>query len=166
MKTSVHYRLSDEALAAISHISKATGLSATAVVEMTMREAAKRMDIRERLGHTVTFDRIEQVLGESAPNAAADPTDIENLPGAHGVFPPTRSDILRERAALERAENSMSPEAKEKRAEKKAAKQKRQTEGAKQVSGFLSHGGVKPCEHGYRADLCRTEKCRRGAQVS
>lgn len=51
------------------------------------------------------------------------------------------------------------------RADRKAAKEKRQTETAKQVSGFLSRGGVKPCEHGYRPDLCRKQECRRKAQV-
>lgn len=41
-KTACTYRLSEEAMVAIDQIAKATGLSATAVVEMTLREAAQR----------------------------------------------------------------------------------------------------------------------------
>lgn len=45
VKKSTHYRLSEEALIAIDRIARATGLTATAVIETTVREAAMRQAV-------------------------------------------------------------------------------------------------------------------------
>lgn len=132
-KTSCNYRLSDEAIQAIEKISKATGLSATAVVEMTLREAAKRMDaVRIMMSHGLDHPRLSVV----------DPKRAAGLLGE--VY----------------EASSLSEESKTVRADKKVQPQNRQLQTAKTVSKAL---GIKTCEHGYRPDLCRKEKCRREA---
>lgn len=139
--------MSEGALAAIEKIGQATGLSATAVIEMTMREAAKRMDIRDHLGQPVTFDRIAQVINNEADyETGADPaksgtdrsvgTSLKPVDagsftrgsGPDGLIPIRREYQSVEEASEEFPTSSMSTEAKAKRDRVKKEKAGRKAE--------------------------------------